>query len=95
MECKEILFSGHAMQRMFERGITTADVRSVIASGDTIENYPDDLPYPSRLMLGSAGERPLHVVVAINEDSARCYVITAYYPEPVWWDTEFRTRRAP
>jgi hypothetical protein len=95
MEFKEILFSGHATRRMFERGITTSDVRAVIESGETIADYPDDHPYPSKLMLGIVGKRTFHAVVAVDEDNSRCYVVTAYFPEPGGWDAEFRTRKAP
>jgi len=37
---------------MFQRGINEKDVREVLKNGETIEERPDDLPYPSRLMLG-------------------------------------------
>jgi hypothetical protein len=46
---------------MFSRGISEADVRDVVENGEVIEQYPDDLPYPSRLMLGIAQGRALHV----------------------------------
>jgi len=42
----------HALQRMFEREIERSVVESVIQSGTTIESYPEDTPYPSRLVLG-------------------------------------------
>ena len=31
-----------------------AEVRTVIDHGETMERYPHDVPYPSRLLLGSA-----------------------------------------
>src|SRR5260370_23936516 len=31
-----------------------------------IESYPGDFPYPSRLLLGWCGLRPIHVVAAVN-----------------------------
>jgi hypothetical protein len=33
---------------MFVRCITAAEVRAVIDEGETIERYPNDVPYPSR-----------------------------------------------
>jgi hypothetical protein len=42
------------------------EVRIVIKTGETIEDYPADFPYPSRLVLGWHGLRPVHVVVADN-----------------------------
>ena len=92
MECREFVFSGHAIRRMFERAIKTEYVKDVIGSGEIIADYPDDLPYPSFLMLGMAGGRPIHVVVAIDEDKGRCYIVTAYIPESKLWGPDFRTR---
>jgi hypothetical protein len=54
----------HALQRMFEREIERSVVESVIQSGTTIESYPEDTPYPSRLVLGWDRDRAVHVVVA-------------------------------
>jgi hypothetical protein len=48
----------HALQRMFERQIERSVVESVIQSGTTIESYPEDTPYPSRLVLGWDRDRP-------------------------------------
>lgn len=36
MDCKRVVFSGHAIQRMFERAISRDDVLAVIAQGETI-----------------------------------------------------------
>jgi hypothetical protein len=62
---------------MFERRISINDVNAVIGRGETIEDYPDDSPYPSRLLLGWRGGRPLHVVVADNLSENELIVITA------------------
>lgn len=47
-----LLYRVHAVQRMAERGIREEDVARVVAEGKEIESYPDDKPYPSRLLLG-------------------------------------------
>jgi hypothetical protein len=93
MECGEIVFSGHAVRRMFERQITEGNVRAVVETGDAIAEYPADKPYPSRLLLGYVGGLPLHVVVAEDEVRARCFVVTVYVPEPTKWHSNFRTRK--
>jgi hypothetical protein len=36
---------------MFERNISENEVLSVINKGKTIQDYPDDKPYPSKLVL--------------------------------------------
>ncbi len=57
-------------------------MRHVIATGETVEDYPDDKPYPSRLVLGWNGRRRRHVVVADNLDDQENIVITVYEPDP-------------
>jgi len=43
--------------------------------------YPDDTPYPSRLLLGWRGDKPLHVVAAYNAQDDEQIVITVYEPD--------------
>jgi hypothetical protein len=78
---------------MFERRISINDVNAVVGRGETIEDYPDDKPYPSRLLLGWRGARPLHVVVADNLSENELIVITAYEPDPELWEADFRRRK--
>jgi hypothetical protein len=40
---------------MYQRSISEPEVREVIATGELVEDYPDDTPYPSRLVLGWHG----------------------------------------
>ena len=51
----KLVYRVHALRRMFVRSITPAEVRTVIEQGQTIERYPEDTPYPSRLLLGFVG----------------------------------------
>lgn len=83
-----------ALQRMFEREIERSVVESVIQSGTTIESYPEDTPYPSRLVLGWDRDRPIHVVIADNLHDEETVVITVYQPDPMRWDASF-SRRQP
>jgi len=39
-----LVFRIHAVQRMSERGITERDVREILSTGESIEEYPDDTP---------------------------------------------------
>ncbi len=83
----------HALGRMLERGISRAEVREVLKSGEIIEDYPDDQPYPSSLILGKAADRPLHVVIAFREEYQKVFVITVYEPDPQIFADNFKTRR--
>jgi hypothetical protein len=78
---------------MFERKVDTGDIRAVLESGETIENYPDDLPYPSRLILGWRGKRPLHVVAADNAAGDEVIIVTVYEPDVHQWESDFRRRK--
>jgi hypothetical protein len=66
----------------------------VIRSGETIRDYLDDRPYPSRLLLGFIDSQPTHVVVARNNDNYDCLVITSYHPSPELWESDFKRRKS-
>lgn len=83
----------HAAQRMLEHDLLHADVERVLETGEVIESYPDDRPYPSRLVLGWLGPRPFHVVAADVPGGSVTVVITGYEPDPMRWDSTFRYRR--
>jgi hypothetical protein len=88
-----LVFRLHAVKALAARGITVADVRHVLDTGKTIDDYPTDRPYPSRLLLGWRGARPLHVVAADNTVDQATIIITLYEPDPTRWDASFETRR--
>ena len=71
-----LVFRVHALRRMFERQFSIHDINAVIGSGETVEDYPDERPYPSRLVLGWRDARPVHVVVADNLSENELIVIT-------------------
>ena len=92
--CSEskILWIQHCLQRMQERDISRADVKNGIATGEIIEDYPDDYPYPSCLTLGNLNTKcPLHVVVGSNHE--QLWIITAYYPSSDKWESDLKTRK--
>jgi len=87
-----IEFSAHALRQMFARAISVDEVLEVIRRGEVIEDYPDDTPFPSRLMLAFLNERPLHVVYAESPIDKTGVVVTAYQPDPALWESGFRQR---
>jgi len=93
MSRRQLRFSRHALERMFERQITPEVVEQIIGDGQVIAEYPDDKPYPSRLMLGFDDERPVHVVYAEDIESMTGYIVTAYIPNANLWNDDFQTRR--
>jgi len=91
MECKNIIFSGHAMSQMFNREITSDEAIAVIKTGKIIKDYPNDTPFPSWLILAIVKNRAIHVVVAKDKGNS-CYVITAYEPDKSKWNSDFTVK---
>ena len=83
-----IEWTEHSVIRIIQRGITKQDIEDVLKTGEIIENYPDDYPYPSCLILG--GEKSLHVVCGIE---SKLWIITAYHPDLAKWEDDYKTRR--
>jgi hypothetical protein len=90
-----LVFRVHAIQRMFQRNISVEEVRQVVAAGEIIEAYPDDKPFPSRLVLGWYGSRPIHVLIADKATSQETIIITVYQPNAAEWEPGFRRRTRP
>ena len=83
----------HTLIRLNERNIAQVKVLEVILNGEVIEDYSDDTPYPSCLMLGWISSKPYHVVVAMDEKVPRAFIITAYEPSSEKFTSDFKTRR--
>ena len=86
-------FRAHALQKMVERDIDFAEIDEITDNLTVIQEYEDDTPYPSCLVLGfSKAKRPLHVVFSVNQSNKTVYVITVYEPDVTRWSEDF-TRR--
>ena len=82
----------HFTDRLFKHGIEYDNIIYAILNGEIIEQYPDDYPYPSGLILGyDVDARPLHVVAGVSADDV--YLITAYYPSKDKWESDYKTRK--
>lgn len=89
-----LVFSLHAIKRMFERAVTKADIRRVLVNGEVIKEYPEDKPYPSKLILGWSGNRPLHIVIATDAKEQKVYIVTVYDPDRDQWEPNLRSKRS-
>ena len=78
---------------MFERGINPEDIEISIKNGEIIEEYIDDKPYPSFLLLFFIDKKAVHIVGALDKENEIFYIITVYYPDIIIWDNTFKTRR--
>lgn len=91
-ETGTLRWTNHIIIRLLQRGITTDDVEAVLTNGEIIEQYPDDYPNPSCLVLGlTISDGALHVVCGLSE--TELWLITAYHPSVEEWSADFRTRR--
>ena len=89
---KNIRITLHAAKRLEQRGIFLKDILFCIMNGEIIEQYPDDYPYPSCLILGvSIKNKYLHIV--IGQHDADLFLITAYFPDINKWESDFKTRK--
>lgn len=88
-----IEWSAHVLQRILEQGISREGVMKIISTGEMIENYPDDRPFPSGLFYGLWQEQPLHVVIAYDSNHHKVFLITAYWPDEEHFEADFKTRR--
>ena len=85
-------FSKHAVDQSILRHIQVKHLREAIATGEIIEDYPDDKYGPSYLIFGfTAAQKPLHVQCSYPSRPT-LKIITLYQPDPLLW-VNFRTRR--
>jgi hypothetical protein len=92
LESEKINWSQHILKKMQKRRIKINDIMVSIKNGEIIENYPDDYPYPSCLILGyNKEEKPIHIVCAVGNN--KLWMITTYYPDEKIWEDDFKNRR--
>ena len=88
---RSLRWTSHILERIFRRGISTEDVICALTSGEIIEQYPSDYPFPSCLVLGfTKAGKALHIVCGSNGEEL--WLVTAYIPNPVEWTEDFRQR---
>ncbi|MDR1704605.1 MAG: DUF4258 domain-containing protein [Clostridiales bacterium] len=91
-ENNALRWTNHALLRLVKRSLNTDDVVHALMNGVIIEQYPNDYPYPSCLVLGSDEKsQTLHVVCAIGD--MELWLITAYRPNVNEWSYDFKSRR--
>jgi hypothetical protein len=89
---RSLRWTRHIFERLFLRNIRIDDVMAALTTGEIIEQYPTDYPFPSCLVLGTTtAGKPLHIVCGSN--GTELWLITAYYPDPAEWSEGFRDRQ--
>jgi len=91
-ELGAIKWTAHVLARLQERNIQPSDIKNCIMTGQIIEQYSSDYPYPSCLVLGSRTDSSaLHTVVGVGQNYL--WLITAYCPDPQKWNDDFSKRK--
>ncbi len=79
---------------MYERAIKADEVKHALLKCEIVEDYPEDRPFPSYLVIGRTKKRrPLHIVVAIDYKGPMLWIITIYEPTLKEWEKGFKKRR--
>lgn len=88
----KLRWTNHIFIRLLQRNINISDVEYALLNGEILEQYQNDNPYPSCLVLGTTvNNKCLHVVCALGDKEL--WLITAYYPDSKRWINNFKTRK--
>lgn len=85
----------HADEEAADDRLSYEEIYYSVIHGQIIEDYPEDKPYPSCLILGRTfvGE-PIHSVWAYNRENCWAVLITVYRPDPDRWiDWKVRVKK--
>ncbi|MBA3232101.1 MAG: DUF4258 domain-containing protein [Acidobacteria bacterium] len=86
--------TGHADEEANADGLSLDEIYASLRSGEIVEDYPADSPYPSCLVSGASPQGdPVHSVWAYNRHTGFAVLITVYRPDPGRWYDDYRTRR--
>jgi len=93
IESQKIKVTDHADEEAVDDRLTLTEVLQSVQTGEIIEDYPTDKPYPSCLVFGkNEDDNPIHSVWAYNVSNGWAVLITVYRPDPTRW-IEWKTRR--
>ena len=93
IEMEQFELSEHALDQSIRRAIRIRELTQAIASGEIIEDYPNDKYGPSCLIFGlTRANRPLHVHCSYPSRPV-LKIITLYEPDRKRW-IDFKVRRA-
>jgi hypothetical protein len=81
-----IRITDHADEEAQNDRLSYEEIFFSLFTGEIIENYPEDKPYPSCLVYGRTfKDDPVHSVWAYNEETRWAVLITVYRPDPARW----------
>jgi hypothetical protein len=81
-----IRITDHADEEAEADDLSFDEIYFSVFSGEIIESYPTDKPYPSCLIFGRTfSGNPVHSVWAYNEENQWAVLVTVYRPDPAKW----------
>jgi hypothetical protein len=95
IKTKRFRITDHADEEANNDRISLIEALEAISTGEIIEQYPDDKPYPSCLIFSRLrSNEPIHTVWAFNDTTKSSALITTYRPDPRRW-IDGKKRRTP
>ena len=90
---RRIRFSKHALTKAIERRILIEEIEEVLENCQIINSYTSDKPFTSYLVAGfTKKNRPIHIVIALDDKDKYIWVVTVYEPDKNKWDKTFTQR---
>lgn len=87
------IYRTHALERMYQRNISFDELNEIKNNIKVIEEYYDDKPYPSCLVLGfTHNNKPIHIVFSVDLSEKNVVIITVYIPDQDKWTDNFQRR---
>jgi len=94
VHAKRYRLTRHATIVRLERVITITALEQALLAAEIIEQYPNDEPHPSCLVLGwLASGDPLHVVCSRGNTEPALRIVTLYQPDNALWERDYKTRK--
>ncbi len=91
---ERIMWSFHAVSKLRVEGLRKSLVENALKDCVLVEDYlPVGRPLPDCLVLGFINEGPIHVVVALDEDFERIFIVTVYRPSAERWEDGWKKRK--
>jgi len=91
---EKIMWSLHAVKKLRSEGYRKMHIEESLKKCTIIEDYTmEGRLLPGCLTLGYFDSEPVHVVVAIDRDWDRIFIITVYKPSADRWSDDWKKRK--
>ncbi len=91
---EKIFWSVHAVRKLRIERLRKSQIEDALNDCVLVEDYPVvGRPLPDCLVLGFVSENPVHMVVALDQDFDRIFIVTVYRPLPERWEDGWKRRK--